>query len=284
MTQFFALASRLSAFALIAALAACAPKPEVEVPPPAVPGYEAVVDGGFEIPAVDPDFLEDGYKRTGVVYAGDEKPGTIVVDPFARKLYLVEENGMAVRYGVAVGRQGLSFRGTGVIGRKEEWPSWTPTANMVRTRPDLYLEYAGGRSGGLDNPLGARALYLYRGGRDTMFRIHGTMDPASIGHATSAGCIRLFNQDAIDLYGRVERGAKIKVRTLEESIAAEGPYMDNAFGRAVPDTPENQAQKLKDEEAIAAAAAADPEFAAKLAAAQEAERRSMLQAAAAGGS
>ncbi|MCW1918583.1 L,D-transpeptidase [Rhodobacter sp. KR11] len=283
MTPFSALASKLSAFALLASLAACAPTPKVDVPPPAVAGYEAVVDNGFEIPAVDPALLKDGYQRTGVAYAGEEEPGTIVVDPFARKLYLVEENGMAIRYGVAVGRQGLSFRGNGVIGRTEEWPSWTPTANMVRTRPDLYAEYAGGRSGGLDNPLGARALYLYRGGRDTMFRIHGTMDPASIGHATSAGCIRLFNQDAIDLYERVERGAKIKVRTLEESVAAEGPYMDNAFGRAVPDTPENQEQKLKDEAAIAEAAAADPEFAAKLAAAQEAERRAMLQAAAAGG-
>lgn len=284
MTQFFQMAtSKLAAFALLATLAACGGTPKVEEPPPAVPGYEAVVDGGFEIPAVDPGLLKDGYQRTEVVYTGEEKPGTVVVDPFARKLYLVGEFGMATRYGIAVGRQGLSFRGTGKIGRKEEWPSWTPTANMVRTRPDLYLEYAGGRSGGLDNPLGARAMYLYRGGRDTMFRIHGTMDPPSIGHATSAGCIRLFNQDAIDLFNQIEVGAQVKVRSLEESIAAEGPYMDNAFGRAVPDTPENQAQKLKDEEAIAKKAAEDPEFAARLAEAQEAERRSMLQAAAAGG-
>ncbi len=284
MTQLYQLAPKLAALVLIATLSACgAPKKVEEAPPVAVPGYEALTDNGFDIPAVDPDLLKDGYQKVEVAYAGDEAPGTIVVDPFARKLYLVEEGGMATRYGIAVGRQGLSFRGTGVVGRKEEWPSWTPTANMVRTRPDLYLEYAGGKSGGLDNPLGARAMYLYRNGKDSMFRIHGTIENASIGHATSAGCIRLFNQDAIDLYEKVKIGTKIKVRTLEESIAAEGPYMDNAFGRAVPDTPENQAQKVKDEAAIAEAAAKDPEFAAKLAAAEEAERRAMLQAAAAGG-
>lgn len=282
MTPIQRLAPKVAALVLILTLAACATKPVIEAPV-IEPGYEAVNDGGFDIPAVETALLADGYKRVQVPYAGEESPGTVVVDPYARKLYLVEEGGMAMRYGVAVGRQGLSFRGEGKIGRKEEWPSWTPTANMVRTRPDLYLEFAGGKSGGLDNPLGARAMYLYRNGRDTMFRIHGTMDPPSIGHATSAGCIRLFNQDAIDLYNRVKIGAKVKVRTLEESIAAEGPYMDNAFGRAVPDTPENQAQKLKDEAAIAERAAKDPEFAAQLAAAQEAEHRALLQAAAAGG-
>lgn len=283
MTSFLSLAPRLVALVLISSLAACAPKPKVEEPPPPVPGYETVTDGGFEIPAVEPKLLADGYQRVEVAYAGTEAPGTVVVDPYARKLYLVEENGLAMRYGVAVGRQGLSFKGEGKIGRKEEWPSWTPTVHMVQSRPDLYAEYAGGRAGGLDNPLGARAMYLYRNGHDTMFRIHGTMDPPSIGHATSAGCIRLFNQDAIDLYNRIAVGAHVKVRTLEESVAAEGPYMDNAFGRAVPDTPENRELKLADEAAIAERAAEDPEFAAQLEAAKEAERRSQEQAAAAGG-
>ena len=174
-----------------------------------------------------------------------------VVDTFARKLYHVQEGGRAMRYSVAVGREGLSFRGSGVIGRKEKWPSWQPTANMVRTRPDLYAAYAGGMKGGLDNPLGARAMYLYRDGRDTMFRIHGTIDNASIGRATSAGCIRLFNQDAIDLFNRVESGAFVRVRTQEESLELEGPYMDDAYGRAVPDTPENQARLITDRELIA---------------------------------
>lgn len=270
---------------MLSALAACgAPQETVQSPPPpALPGYEAVEDGGFEIPAVDPRLMTDGYQKTEVDYSGDEKPGTIVVDTFARKLYFVEEGGRATRYGIAVGREGLSFRGSGVIGRKEKWPSWQPTANMVRTRPDLYAQYAGGLAGGLDNPLGARALYLYRNGKDTYFRIHGTVDNASIGHATSAGCIRLFNQDAIELFERAKMGAKVKVRTLEESLAAEGPYMDDAYGRAVPDTPENQAKKVKDAEALAAAEAANPALAAYDAAARAEEEAAKKQAEQAGG-
>jgi hypothetical protein len=104
---------------------------------------------------------------------------------------------------------------------------------MIRTRPDLYADYAAGLPGGLDNPLGARALYLYRGGRDTLFRIHGTIDPASIGRATSAGCIRLFNQDAIDLYNNIELGAPVHVRDASESLALEGAWIDDEYGRIV---------------------------------------------------
>ena len=265
-------------------LAACAPKtPEPQEPPPPLPGYEALEDGGFQIAAVDPRLMADGYQRTEVIYTGEEKPGTVVVDPFARKLYLVQEGGMAIRYGIAVGREGLSFKGAGVIGRMEKWPSWTPTANMVKTRPDLYLEFAGGMSGGLDNPLGSRALYLYRNGKDSNFRIHGTIDNNSIGHATSAGCIRLYNQDAIDLYGRVKMGAKVKVRSYDESLALEGPYMEDAYGRAVPDTPENQAIKIQDAAALAAAEAANPALAAYHAAARAEEEAARRQAQAAGG-
>lgn len=278
------LLTQFAALALLSVLAACgAPRDPVQSEPHALPGYEAVQDGDFLIPAVDPRLMTDGYQKTEVAYDGEEKPGTIIVDTFARKLYFIEEGGRATRYGIAVGREGLSFRGTGVIGRKEEWPSWQPTANMVRTRPDLYAKYAGGLAGGLDNPLGARALYLYRGGKDSHFRIHGTVDNPSIGHATSAGCIRLFNQDAIELYDRVKMGAKVKVRTLEESIAAEGPYMDDAYGRAVPDTPENQAKKVKDAEALAAAEAANPALAAYDAAARAEDEAAKKQAEQAGG-
>ena len=249
----------------LAVLAACAgPKPQ-EIAPETVPGYEAVEDDGFFIPAVDPALLTADRARTEVDYFADDAPGTIVVDTYARKLYHVQDGGRAMRYAIAVGREGLSFRGSGVIGRKEHWPSWQPTANMVRTRPDLYAEFAGGLPGGLDNPLGARAMYLYRGGRDSMFRIHGTIQNESIGHATSAGCIRLFNQDAMDLYERIDTGTRVKVRSLEESIAIEGPYMDDAWGRAVPDTPENQAQKLVDLEHIAAYEIAQAEAEAELA-------------------
>lgn len=234
--------SRLMAFVVLATLAACGPPQGGQGPVTGatLPGYEAVQDGEFLIPQVDAKFLWGEQPRAEVAFAGDEEPGSVVVDTFARKLYFVMEGNRAMRYAIAVGREGIRFSGTGTIGRKEEWPSWQPTGNMVRTRPDLYLEYAAGMPGGLSNPLGARAMYLYRGGRDSMFRIHGTIDDASIGHATSAGCIRLFNQDAIDLYNRVEMGAKVKVRNLEESLLAEGPYMDDAYGRAVPDTPENR--------------------------------------------
>ena len=252
---------RLLAILSFAALAACGgPKEKVsEDPNKTLPGYEGVQDGEFFIPPVPANLLEEDRAKTEVAYNGPEAPGTIVIDTFARKLFLVEEGGKATRYAIAVGREGLSFRGSGVIGRKAEWPSWQPTANMVRTRPDLYGHLAGGLPGGLENPLGARAMYLYRGGRDTMFRIHGTVQNESIGHATSAGCIRLFNQDAIDLYNRIPNGTPVKVRSQEESLVIEGPYMDDAWGRAVPQTPENIAKLETDKVKIAEQEAAKAE-------------------------
>jgi lipoprotein-anchoring transpeptidase ErfK/SrfK len=242
------LLSRLLPFVFLAALSACAAPP-----PPAttVPGYEARQDGEFLIPEVNARYLDELSIRTQVAWTGPQGPGTIVVDPFARRLYWVMEDGQAMRYAIAVGRAGLAFRGSATVQRKAEWPSWTPTANMIRTFPEFYADYAGGLPGGLSNPLGARALYLYRNGRDTYFRIHGTIQNASIGHATSAGCIRLFNQDAIDLFDRVPLGTRVVVRTLEESIALEGPFMDDAFGRAVPETPENIAQRERDLQTLA---------------------------------
>lgn len=255
---------RLLALMSFSVLAACASTPSETAAPSQTPaGYEAVEDEGFLIQAVEARHLSGGRERGEVAYNGSEAPGTIVVDTFSRKLYHVQEGGRAMRYSVAVGREGLSFRGEGVIGRKEKWPSWQPTANMVRTRPDLYAAYAGGMSGGLDNPLGARAMYLYRGGRDTMFRIHGTIQNATIGHATSAGCIRLYNQDAIHLFDQVSNGTRVKVRSQAESLELEGPYMDDAWGLAVPATPENTARFDQDliakaeQEAAEAKAAAD---------------------------
>jgi lipoprotein-anchoring transpeptidase ErfK/SrfK len=258
--------ARIFAILSLPLLAACASGTSQKAPA-AVPGYEGVQDGEFFIEPVPATYLQDGNIRTEVAYTGPEAPGTVVVDTFARKLYLVGEGGTATRYPIAVGREGLSFRGAGTIGRKAEWPSWQPTANMIRTRPDLYAAYAGGLPGGLTNPLGARALYLYRGSRDTMFRIHGTSDAASVGHATSAGCIRLFNQDAIDLYNRVPAGTRVKVRSEAESLALEGPQMLNAYGHMVPATPENTAKKDKDAAALAKKEARDK------AAAEKAEKK-----------
>jgi lipoprotein-anchoring transpeptidase ErfK/SrfK len=139
------------------------------------------------------------------------EPGIIVVDPKNRFLYFVEQNGLAVRYGVGVGRQGFAWSGTASIHHAGKWPKWFPQADMVKRDPKT-AQFAGGMPGGLDNPLGARALYLFQGDRDTLYRIHGTNDPSSIGKAVSSGCIRLFNQDIVDLYNRVPEGTKVIVR------------------------------------------------------------------------
>ncbi len=197
------------------------------------PDYPEIHEGHLVIPAVDKQYLVEPNRRTTVEYFG-EAPGTIVVDPYAKFLYFVESPGSAIRYPVAVGRQGRSFSGSGYVGRKAEWPGWTPTANMIRREPEFYGPFAGGVPGGKASPLGARALYLYRGGKDTYYRIHGTNDPATIGNAGSAGCIRMFNQDVIDLFNRVPVGATVIVRTYEQSVAAEGLEMANRGAEIVP--------------------------------------------------
>ncbi len=139
------------------------------------------------------------------------EPGTIVIDPRKRFLYLVEKRGFARRYGVGVGRAGLALRGQAIVGRKAKWPSWTPTKNMIRRQPRKYARFARGVPGGPSNPLGARALYLYRAGKDTMYRIHGTNQPSSIGRAVSNGCIRMLNAHVKDLFRRVPVGTNVVV-------------------------------------------------------------------------
>ncbi|MDQ0316068.1 L,D-transpeptidase [Amorphus orientalis] len=162
---------------------------------------------GVDVSKIDPRLL-----RQEVAYSTPEKPGTIVVDPGARFLYLVRENGKALRYGVGVGREAaFNFVGEASIERKAEWPRWTPTKDMIAREPERYGPYADGMDGGPDNPLGPRALYLYQNGRDTLYRIHGTTQPHTIGTQVSSGCIRLFNQDIIDLYRRVPLGTKVVV-------------------------------------------------------------------------
>ena len=154
--------------------------------------------------------LKKKYLPQRVAFRG-YAPGTIVVDPRNHFLYLVETRTRARRYGVGVGKAGLTFKGTATIKRKAKWPSWTPTKNMIRRSPEKYAKFAGGVPGGPGNPLGARALYLYKGNRDTYFRIHGTTQPSSIGRSVSNGCIRMINEHVKDLYDRVPIGARVVV-------------------------------------------------------------------------
>ena len=152
-----------------------------------------------EVHPMDRRYLVDD--RTG------EQPGTIVVETKQRALYLVLPNRKAVRYPVAVGEEAFGWTGTARIARKAEWPDWNPPAEMKKRWP--HVQYV---SGGPRNPMGARALYLYEGERDTLYRIHGTNEPETIGRAVSSGCIRMRNIDVVDLYNRVEPGTKVIVR------------------------------------------------------------------------
>jgi lipoprotein-anchoring transpeptidase ErfK/SrfK len=171
-------------------------------------GYSAITSEPYSIPSVS---LDPSLMRQEVAYGAPHRPGTVVVNVRERRLYLVQPGGRALRYAVGVGRaEARNFHGSALIGRKETWPSWTPTANMIRAIP-YYRNYAGGMAGGTENPLGARALYLYRDGQDTYFRLHGTNEPHTIGTAASSGCIRLVNQDIVDLYDRVPVGALVVV-------------------------------------------------------------------------
>jgi lipoprotein-anchoring transpeptidase ErfK/SrfK len=174
--------------------------------------YAAVPGEPFPVPAVDLRRVPRQFWRQEVPYASSHPPGTIVVNTSERHLYLVQPGGTAMRYGVGVGREeGLNFRGTATIARKAKWPGWTPTPNMIRKQPERYAQYAKGLPGGPTNPLGARALYLYRNGKDTHFRLHGTTEPYTIGQSVSSGCIRLMNQDIIDLHRRVPTGTRVVV-------------------------------------------------------------------------
>lgn len=173
--------------------------------------YSSVSDAGYTIPAIPSEKIPAQYRRQVVKYATDEKPGTIIVDTREKFLYLIMPEGKAVRYGIGVGRRGFEWSGTARVAMKREWPTWTPPSAMIKRQPEL-AKYRNGMDPGLRNPLGARALYLYNKGGDTGYRLHGTPEWWSIGKAMSSGCIRLMNQDIIDLYNRVEQGAKVVVK------------------------------------------------------------------------
>jgi lipoprotein-anchoring transpeptidase ErfK/SrfK len=222
-----------AALAAAAALAGCtttepAPQPVAVVPPaPPPPGapitspyllamYGPVPGERFPIPAVDLTKVNPAFLRAEVYYPTDKAPGTIVVDPHAHYLYLTGVGGRAIRYGVGVGRQGFGWSGVATVNSKQEWPDWYPPKEMLAREPDLaakmsQLQSGIGMPGGPGNPLGARALYLWQNGKDTLYRIHGTVEPWTIGTSVSSGCIRMINQDAIDLYARTPVGTEVVV-------------------------------------------------------------------------
>lgn len=193
-------------------------------------------DEAFPIHQDDQQKVKPRFRRKQVDFKTKEAPGTIIVDPQSKYLYLVLNNARAMRYGIGVGRQGFEWSGEAVIRRKAKWPRWTPPKEMVE-RDALAAEWANGMPGGPTNPLGARALYLFQGDVDTLYRIHGTFQPQTIGTAVSSGCIRMINADVADLYERIEIGAKVVVLSDSVQIAADlrpkkkGFFLDRLFKR-----------------------------------------------------
>lgn len=182
----------------------------VVVEPVAMPSAEATMyaarpDELFPLPAIPYQRIPKRFRRQWVDNPTGERPGTIVVDTANHHLYLTYEGGKAMRYGVGLGRAGFEWAGRGVIQYKRQWPRWTPPDEMVARQPELqpYSIVNGGMDAGLNNPLGARALYIFRDNQDTLYRIHGSPEWWTIGKSVSSGCVRMVNQDIIDLYDRV---------------------------------------------------------------------------------
>ncbi len=185
---------------------------ELKAPDPTyVAMYGPRPDEKFPLPATDISTVDPQFLRREVAYDTPERPGTIVVDTANRHLYLVRENGRALRYGIGVGADGMKWAGRAQVGRKAAWPRWTPTAAMIKRDPERNGPWANGMPPGPNNPLGPRALYLFQDGRDTLYRIHGTTEPDTIGKAVSSGCIRMLNPDILDLYSRVPVGTPVVV-------------------------------------------------------------------------
>jgi lipoprotein-anchoring transpeptidase ErfK/SrfK len=187
--------------------------------------YAEIKDDPFTVPAVKLAQVDSAFLRKNINYATNDAPGTIVIDPANHYLYHVEDGGRATRYGVGVGREGFAWAGEARIKSKQEWPDWYPPKEMIDRRPDLKkvmveLQSGVGMHGGPANPLGARAMYLWQGDKDTYFRIHGTNEPWTIGLSQSSGCIRMINQDAMDLYQKTPVGTRVVVLGSPGAIPA----------------------------------------------------------------
>ena len=214
----------LTATALSLSLAACVPDPSlveaglVEAPAPKIAEgvYSSKNDGGFTVPEVPVEKVPAEFLRQTVYYPTEEPVGTVIINPAAKHLFLVTAKNQATRYGIAVGKAGFQWSGEALITNRRPWPTWTPPPEMISRKPEL-AKWEKGQPGGLTNPLGARALYLTTNGVDYGYRIHGTPEWDSIGKNASSGCIRMINQDVMDLYERVQDDAKVVVLNADGS-------------------------------------------------------------------
>ncbi|MBB3962826.1 lipoprotein-anchoring transpeptidase ErfK/SrfK [Rhizobium metallidurans] len=214
----------------ISVLGGCSATGDVQPEPAAMPvrtssldiTYGPRPDEQFPLPAIPYQKVASRFHRQIVPNPTSERPGIIIVDTENYFLYLTQENGMALRYGVGLGRQGFEWQGRGRIQYRRQWPRWTPPDEMVARQPELqpYSVANGGMPPGLDNPLGARALYIFQDGKDTLYRIHGSPEWWTIGKSVSSGCVRMINQDVVDLYNRVPDGTPILVtRIAKDGVA-----------------------------------------------------------------
>ena len=199
---------RSTAIAAAASLPAFAASPAHAQSPKWAQWDAQITPANYDPATSNPWGIHERFLPQRVAVNAGLEPGDIHVDPVARYLYHIEPGGTAMRYGVAIAKGDLYTPGVYTIRRKAQWPSWTPTASMIAREPDVYGPYAGGMPGGLDNPLGSRALYLYEGGRDTYLRIHGTTQPSSIGGRASSGCVRMIMAHINDLYDNVSIGSR----------------------------------------------------------------------------
>ncbi|MBS3980267.1 MAG: L,D-transpeptidase [Rhodobacteraceae bacterium] len=174
--------------------------------------YVATMDAGIQIPALPVEKIPETHRRQVVAYETDQPVGTIIINPKTRLLYYVVGRNKAIRYGISVGRAGFEWSGEAIVSDKRAWPTWTPPKEMIARDPKL-AKWENGQPGGPTNPLGARAIYLTSGGKDYGYRIHGTPEWQSIGRNASSGCIRMINQDVMDLYSRLTGGEKVIVLT-----------------------------------------------------------------------
>jgi lipoprotein-anchoring transpeptidase ErfK/SrfK len=222
----FSLAAAMAALALVSG---CVTTPSAGVPVDTGPviaapepvvaeiAYLATNDGAFTVPEIPLDQLAEPLRRQVVDFPSEEAPGTIIISTAERHLYFVTGRNQAVRYSIAVGRDGFEWSGVANITERKPWPTWTPPPEMIERKPELE-EFADGQPGGPSNPLGARALYLTTNGVDYGYRIHGTPEWKSIGSNASSGCIRMINQDVMDLYSRVPDGAKVIVMNRDGTM------------------------------------------------------------------